>query len=123
MSTLRNRRWRSERHNCERNGWPRLAKGPDGWLAAAVTSERCVAPGGSEHMPRSRRRSGLSRQALPESLTRHLFNSTGAIAKTPDGPQRSSRLSRAAQKFAVSLISFLTFGYLVLAGGHVLEIW
>ena len=74
-------------------------------------------------MPRSRRRSGLSRQALPESLTRHLSNSTGAIAKTPDGRRRSSPLSRAAQKFAVSLISVLTLGYLVLAGGHVLEIW
>ena len=74
-------------------------------------------------MTRRRRRSGLSRRALPEGLTRHLSNPRGRIPETPDGPQQPSRLSRAVQRIIISFISVLTFGYLVLAGGHVLEIW
>ena len=71
-------------------------------------------------MPKGRRRSDLSRRPLPDSLTQHLSDPKGRIAKTPDGRRRPYRLSGAAKGLAVSIV---TIGIIVLAGGHLVHAW
>ncbi|MCJ2056160.1 hypothetical protein MKL09_06315 [Methylobacterium sp. J-048] len=69
-------------------------------------------------MPKGRRE--LSNRSLPESLTRHLSDPKGKIAKTPDGRRRPYRLSGAAMGLATSVVTLVI---IVLAGGHVLRAW
>ncbi len=70
-------------------------------------------------MRKGRSRRGLSKRALPDSLTRHLFDPRVRIAKTPDGQKCPRQLMGSASGLAI-LVAILI---IVWAAGYLVEAW